>query len=130
MLHELYFGEKKRKKKTEEINVALNKLFIPDYIFYGDNDVGLALNGKVRKISFWSFQDNECKVVSYEFIKIVDFRIKKDEIEIARTQNDTALGRAIVGGVLFGGAGAIVGAVSADKQSATSKKIRNLYMWR
>lgn len=57
----------------------------------------------------------------YSFDDVVDFEL----IEDGNTVSSGGLGRAVVGGVLFGGAGAVVGAVTGGKKTKqTCKELR------
>lgn len=58
----------------------------------------------------------------YNYSDIVDFELLEDGEFIVKGR----LGRAVVGGVLFGGIGAVVGGVTGGKKS---KSIRNIEFW-
>ena len=61
--------------------------------------------------------------------QVIDFEIKVDnEVVItSKSQTNKGFGKAVVGGVLFGGAGAIAGAIAGNKKTDTSQSQREIH---
>lgn len=70
------------------------------------------------KMWYFSHEKNPQNPTLYRYDEIADFELLED----GNTVTSGGLGRAVVGGALFGGVGAIVGAVTGGK---TTKKIVN-----
>lgn len=91
---------------------------------YLSNDFlnGIALNKNDNMIAFFERKtiDEDFTPKYYNFIDILECAIQEDGNTITHTSNGSVVKRALVGGVLFGGVGAAIGAVSA-KQVTTQK---------
>ncbi len=121
------FNEKNLKGTSNELNMDLSSIS-PDYNFLAaEKGAGVAISGYGTKLSFWQYKakkhpEKGIYIVTYDMSEILELSIKVDEVEQHLIQSDGAIGRAIVGGILLGGAGAVVGAASADKKQ---KMVRN-----
>lgn len=100
--------EKKGAKAEEK---AMKKLFNPDKKIA---NLQIDITNKLFKI-----KNNSCDKI-FNFSDIIDFELLEDDISVA----SGGLGRALVGGIALGGAGAVVGAVTGKK--VTKKKITKL----
>ena len=68
--------------------------------------------------------------VIYRYAHLISaehFRVEK-EIIVTRTKPGSVLGRAAVGGLLFGGLGAVVGGTTAKKTAKRKSKLRRQYI--
>lgn len=81
------------------LDATQNKFAIP---------TGVTLTGKVKGIDIYNCKD------------IIDFELIEDDNSISKG----GVGRALVGGVLFGGVGAIVGSSTAHKKKETCTKLQ------
>ncbi len=119
--------EEEHKERLKRINEALDSKLTPDYVFYGnDNDEGVTISNNGEKLSLWEYGIGGLSLDTYEISKILELSIKVDEVEQHRIQSGDAIGRAVVGGVLFGGAGAVIGAVTADKEQKTIRDVKKI----
>lgn len=90
-----------------DIKELINKEFIPDKIIKGYLEID-SLQHK------WSISNNfNGKVIWYNYEDILSFELLED----GETITSGGLGRAVVGGLAFGAAGAIVGGVTGGKKS-------------
>lgn len=107
-----------RKMTVEEVKAAI--------VVQSENQTELTTFTSTKKIgTFIEFDDNQMKWLVpgffggknhskvYNYSDIVDFELLEDEESITKG----GLGRAIVGGVLLGGVGAVVGGVTGGKKS-------------
>lgn len=108
--------ELKKKEQIAKMGEADKVISLEEY----DIDQEIAIFGKTGKIILlgkeYSFSDIlEC---TYED-DIKTIKGKTEYTSTTTTKNGNAVGRAIVGGVLAGGAGAIVGGATAKKETQT-----------
>lgn len=101
------------KKEAKDEERSIKKKFNPDKkLSYLQIDT----DNKLFKI-----KNVPCNKI-FNFDDIIDFELLEDDISVA----SGGLGRALVGGVALGGAGAVVGAVTGKK--VTKKKITKLFI--
>jgi len=119
----LIYSDRKDSEFIDRLEQLLKSQDLSNYIFYDhDNEGGIAFNGFNKKMTFWRAGEGTNIILDpINTSDILGFTLKIDESEICKTNSEGAFGRALIGGVLFGGAGAVIGAVSA-KQSTISKK--------
>ncbi len=106
-----FFSKKTKNKDTELANFTPTKK-ISSFVEFDDE------NQKWAPLSFFGKR----KLI-YDYSDIVNFELIEDGESVA----SGGLGRALVGGALFGGAGAIVGGVTGRKKSkgiCTSLKLK------
>ncbi len=106
-----FFSKAQKKDNSEETNFNPTKK-ISSFVEFDDE------NQKWAPLSFFGK-----KKQIYSYSDIVNFELLEDGDSVA----SGGLGRALVGGVLFGGAGAIVGGVTGKKKSkgiCTSLKLK------
>ena len=75
------------------------------------------------------YEHNETIVIngfSYKFSQIVDFQLNDAASYKTSTSTLGAIGRAAVGGAIFGGVGAIIGASTAQKTTVRSGEYKFL----
>jgi hypothetical protein len=92
---------------------------VSDYLF----DSGIALDTSRSALYLFNPADMKGRIVKHS--DIVSGEVIEDGITVTKTES-SGIGRAVVGGVLFGGAGAIVGAVTAGRESVSSKKVTRI----
>ncbi len=126
--------EKSRKKEIEKILKTKN--FISEFAVSKNNGIRLDTSNKnicliINKYKMKSFSLNpsvefETKIIPYS--KILSSKIIEDgeTITNATTKTTSMAGRALVGGLLFGGVGAIIGGVTAKGTSKTRNTIKKL----
>ena len=102
----------KRQSRTKKAfeNIAG---FSPDYQFASFySKTGIAIDKEQKKVAF-STENNDIK--TYHFSKINSVRAEINDQEITKTNRGSQLVGAAAGGILLGGAGALVGALSGSK---------------
>ena len=102
-------------RRQEEIKERLQAQGFNDHFISPWDYSFLAANFNKKEIAI----GREQWLTVCKFSKIIQVDLITDDRTVARNQG-SALGRAAVGGVLFGGAGAVVGALSAGS-SVTAK---------
>jgi hypothetical protein len=111
------------KNHSEIMEQSLEKALIKnkfkaDISYLSDDYLsGIAINKNEHKIGvFKRFNVKEDFSPSiYNFNEIVECSIKEDGDTVINTVNQSFINRAIAGGVLFGGIGAVVGGLSGEK---------------
>lgn len=108
------FGQENLKNK--EIAANFNPTYSPaPYAMFNDEIQKMILSSKVHR------EYSPDNYVAFDYSQIVDFSLLEDGNSIA----SGGLGRAVVGGLLFGGAGAIVGGVTRGyKSTCTNLQIK------
>lgn len=99
------------KKEARDEEKSIRKKFNPDR---KNSYLQIDTDNKLFKVKNLS-----CNKI-FNFDDIIDFELLEDDISVA----SGGLGRALVGGITLGGAGAVVGAVTGKK--VTKKKITKL----
>lgn len=99
------------KKEARDEEKSIRKKFNPDR---KNSYLQIDTDNKLFKVKNLS-----CNKI-FNFDDIIDFELLEDDISVA----SGGLGRALVGGIALGGAGAVVGAVTGKK--VTKKKITKL----
>lgn len=84
-------------------------------------DAGIALDELGYEICLWTYKNNDFEERRLKYQDIISVEILEDDISIIKTDRVSQIGGALVGGVLLGGVGAAVGALSGKKQSSTGK---------
>jgi len=90
--------------------------------FIGKNaKTGIAVDEKNKKIMLVDKNINGfiTRIISYR--DVLSSEIIEDGVSIIKTERASQLGGALVGGILFGGLGAVVGGLSGAKTSGTDK---------
>jgi len=77
----------------------------------------IALNFDTKQIAL----GREDTISIYDFSKIIQVDLLRDDNTITSTTKNSPIARAFVGGVLLGGVGAVVGAASAGSQSHSTQ---------
>lgn len=90
---------------------------------------GIALDEVKKEICLWTYKadfaffevSGQYSGRKIKYSDILSIAIVQDDISILETNRTSQLGGALVGGILLGGVGAAVGALSGKKQSSTGK---------
>lgn len=101
----------KIKRKLEEISFNESKEI---YLTLDSISPKMKIDTKNKQIAICNYYTNELKIIPYQ--NIIECQIVED----GATVLSGGVGRAIVGGVLAGGAGAIVGAATRKSKSVTN----------
>jgi hypothetical protein len=101
-------------KKRKILDRLIEKKFSPSETFVSQWDYSfIALNFETKQIAL-----GRNEVISiYDFSKIIQVDLLRDDNTITSTTKESPIARAVVGGVLLGGVGAVVGAMSAGSHS-------------
>jgi len=89
-------------------------------IMYGN--MGIAIDEGRKKICFIDDTTDRFDVYSYK--DILSSEIIEDDTSVSSTSRSSQVGRAILGGALFGGIGAALGAMTGNK--VVSDKVRSI----
>jgi hypothetical protein len=98
--------------------VLINNNFKADISYLSDDYLSaIAINKSEQKIAVFKRFDNKSDFSPsvYNFSDILECSIKEDGDTVINTVNQSLIGRAIAGGVLFGGIGAAIGVMAAQK---------------
>jgi hypothetical protein len=104
-------------ERTLERSLIKNN-FVADYSYLSDDFLsGIAINEKENKIAIFKRNtvNNVFSPTLFNFDDILEVGIKEDNTIVTHTSKSSAIGNAVAGGVLFGGIGAVVGGLSAEK---------------
>lgn len=108
-------------EKCEE-NTMLQKSFVTTKMV-GDYFIEVDENKKLWLIPD-GFLGTRVNPIIYKFSDVVSFELIEDGETVTETKG--GLGRAIVGGALFGGVGAVVGGVTGKRKSETKTTVDKL----
>lgn len=104
--HEMEQVSKKREEFTKRVSdFQATKIIEP--LHFNDNDRKILIHDNIRN-----------NIIDYD--DIISFEI----IEDGKSTSSGGVGRALVGGALFGGAGAVVGAMTANKKNKYCESLR------
>lgn len=122
---------KKREQFNEENEAIFNKYegFNHGQKLYSfDCSNAVALNEEENEICFISkTKDGDFESVTFfDCEDLISTEIVIDGKTITKTNKDEALGGALAGGILFGGVGAVVGAIAGNETSETEKDIEKI----
>lgn len=79
-----------------------------------------------KKVCFYESQEGKVKYWVLNYLDVLGTTILKDNETLHKTANGSVIGRAIVGGVILGGVGAIIGGLTAS--SNTNVKIKKIVL--
>jgi hypothetical protein len=105
------------------ISLLKSKNLTPDQIIFSTNDNFqncISVNEMSRKISFGYIENKEFQTTEYDFSDMVAFEVQVDD----QKTGNLSVGRALVGGVLAGGVGAIIGGTTGKSKS----KVKNIHL--
>lgn len=106
-------GETKNPDELINKDLQVNSLFFDDVYKYDKWKV-IGINRQNKKMYFYNYNQQPA-YFCIPFSSILSSSIKQDGETITQTSN--TIGRALIGGVLAGGAGAIVGGMTSKKQN-------------
>ncbi|MFT3809421.1 MAG: SHOCT domain-containing protein [Micropepsaceae bacterium] len=90
--------------------------FTPDYKYLGeDGSTGLAIDMQRKKLCLVIGLTGSVRV--YDHRDILEVEIVEDGVTISKTSRTSQAGNAILGGLVFGGVGAVVGALTSASRS-------------
>ena len=136
LLIPLYFGYHKEMKDKEDfqskVNATINNIsdFKVDQIFVpmNLNNPILLLDESRKKIGLlyrlnekFGYSEKLTPII-FSHTDIISADVLQDGVNVITTSRSSQIGGAIVGGVLLGGAGAVIGGLSGKKQSKTEIK--------
>jgi len=117
-------GVIKNIRKTKAINKTLDELddFEANDIYV--SDVSIAYDSKRKQVCF--IVNNQTKI--YDYNDIIQSELEIDGETVLRQTASTMgiLGRAVVGGVLAGGVGAIIGGATGSRTSKSKETIKSI----
>jgi hypothetical protein len=119
---------KMAKESEQELDSKLSSLpdFSPTQRYMGSSDNGIAIDDARKKICLikhgYEKALHSLRVISHK--DIVSVELFEDGISITKTDRSSQVGGAVVGGLLFGGLGAVVGGLSGKTE--TSKTVKRI----
>lgn len=114
-------------EKRNKIDTQLNELNIDtETYFLKNNQIKIGVDVKQRKVFEVGLEDKtyEAKLQLIDLNNVIDVEIIEDNQVINKVSNSSMIGRAVVGGVLTGGVGAIIGGHTA--KSKTTKVVKEI----
>jgi hypothetical protein len=125
-----YLGQKRNEKLEERKQLLLEKikqlpfnLFKKSSFYVHSKIYAAGIDKDKRKIIIC---DENLRYSSYPFDKIIDIKVNVDGETVINSSTMKTIGRSLVGGVLAGGAGAIIGGLSGSKIATNRVKLLEL----
>lgn len=128
--------EQQKKERLEKAQAALQCAFssIPEFSpsqtlvganLASDVAAALAIDEQGKKVAFLNYLAAEDKTVFkvYPFKHILDVAVFQDGFAVTQTKSHGTLSRAVVGGVLAGGVGALIAGVTAGTTGKQTDKV-------
>lgn len=109
----------KKKEFENKVKEKMNSLSLKDYFIGLDKGYSIAVKEDDNKVCFIS---PTLQVKEIHFNDIYEVKLKEDEETIISTSRSSQLGGALVGGAIFGGLGALAGAVTGKKSTENEVK--------
>jgi hypothetical protein len=110
-----------KKKDIKETLDQLSDFKASQYIIGNDGESGLAIDERRRKVCLIKYNVGNM-VISYK--DLLASEIYEDGLSVTKTSRTSQVGSALVGGLLFGGVGAVIGGLSG--KTSTSDKIKRI----
>lgn len=107
----LFFSSRRKKKTRNEFENIPS--FSPTHIFCSDDTAtGVAIDQSQNKVAF---SDHKRKIYVYDFKKIISVETVINGNSVYKTDRGSQVVGAAVGGLLLGGAGLLIGALTGKK---------------
>jgi hypothetical protein len=115
--------DKQRKKLVQDVTSKCKESGLEvSQIFIGDNrKSGIVLDESNKKICLIDKTLSGLIFRTISYHDILSSEIIEDGINIVKTSRSSQVGGALIGGILLGGAGAVIGGLSGSKSSSTEK---------
>ena len=124
--------QKAESDRNEAVQLAANGLQdrmlrkFPDYFgrpFIGGDTLAMIINEK-KRMALVTNQDGVAKEIPFSSFRSIE--IQTNGVTTTQTTRKGGITRALAGGVLLGGAGAIVGALTAQQLQTTSERVSSI----
>ena len=109
-------GANRQERRAKDIEDRIRELkdFAATDIFVStENFAGIAIDVRRRRLLL---ADETAGLRQFEASQVISCEILQDEVQLAFVNRGSQLARAAVGGILLGGAGAAIGALTASKR--------------
>ncbi|WP_368900869.1 hypothetical protein [Oceanobacillus oncorhynchi] len=109
----------KRNNNKDRLHQFLQEEYpqITKFFLHYDSGKGIALDSESKELCFLSLKDNkEINIKKRPFSSLLESEIIEDGVTVTKTSRGSQLAGSAVGGVLAGGAGAIIGGLSGQRQ--------------
>jgi hypothetical protein len=118
--------EKKHKKLTEHYLLNANGFSLTHKIVSLDGNFGLAFDDDSKKVCLVENQNDNpfIRVISYR--DLISSEIFQDGEMITSSVRSSNVGGALLGGLVFGNAGAIIGGISGKTKSSNAEFIKKI----
>lgn len=83
-----------------------------------DGNLGIAIDEDRKKVCFIIHGESEPALKFYSYRDILHCELLEDQFSITRTSRSSQLANAFLGGVLFGGPGALIGSLTSASHSS------------
>ncbi|WP_406834315.1 hypothetical protein ABLU29_11315 [Lactococcus lactis] len=122
-------------KEQNKINTQLSQLNIDtESYFLENNQMKIGIDVKQRKVFEAGLEDNVSnwdgsyhpRFQLIDLNNVIDVQIIEDDQVINKVSNSSMIGRALVGGVLTGGVGAVIGGNTAKSKVTNTVKVISL----
>lgn len=113
-------------EKRNKIDTQLNELNIDtETYFLKNNQIKIGVDVKQRKVFEVGLEDKtyEAKLQLIDLNNVIDVEIIEDNQVINKVSNSSMISRALVGGVLTGGVGAVIGGNTAKSNVTNTVKL-------
>lgn len=87
-----------------------------EQIQHGNNNTAIAVDLTARQVCLVSRKHEQFTARVLPLASVLSSQIQTQSVVLMAAERKSGLGRAVAGGLLFGGAGAVVGAVTGSKQ--------------
>jgi len=109
-------SDNKRKQKLLDLLDSKSEHF--NYKNLNIAEICLYLDDSNKEIKFVNYLDNPMEVIKYSYQDILEVELIEDGDTITSTSRASQIGSAAVGGILLGGAGALVGSLTGKSKAA------------
>jgi hypothetical protein len=118
----IIFSSVSSSREKDYLKKELNNLKDFDYerlILSHDNESGIAIDENRKTLVLFAYNYNkEIEFAKLPFKDLLACEIFEDGTTVTRSSRSSQLGRAVLGGLTFGGVGAIIGGLSGKKVSS------------
>lgn len=115
----------KYSKKIDEVRNKLNSIddFDPEIELFGKIDKGFMISHDIKRKKI-CFINKEFRCFIYNYSDIINCELQLDGKTIQKHSSSSTIGRAIIGGAIAGGAGAIIGGTTGKVKN--EKKVNSI----
>lgn len=113
-----------RKVKTNLELVSRDDFTVSQFYLGEDGRSGIAIDGSETRIALPELVGDEGQIRVINYNDILSSELYIDGETVTKTERGSQIGGALIGGIMFGGVGAVIGGLSGSKRSAD--EVRNI----